>query len=182
MKRSFSATSFAIAVLFGTAAFSNSPESHLIAKARAFTARYHDPRTAVEDGYEPSDVCVPGMGYHYVKNSLTMDLNVSETEPEILLYADSPDGLKLVGVEYFAPALVEILPLVVVPWFAEEAPIGGFYNEAPVLFGEHMFDGPMPGHSSEMPWHYDLHAWIWEHNPDGMFSPHNPRIMCDTKK
>lgn len=29
-----------------------------------------------------------------------------------------------------------------------------------------------------MPWHYDLHVWIWTPNPNGDFAPFNPRVMC----
>ena len=40
------------------------------------------------------------------------------------------------------------------------------------------FDGPMPGHNPQMPWHYDLHAWVVESNPAGTFSMFNPSISC----
>lgn len=39
----------------------------------------------------------------------------------------------------------------------------GFFNPAPTIFGQ-AFDGPMPGHNPEMPWHYDIHVWIFETN------------------
>ena len=40
------------------------------------------------------------------------------------------------------------------------------------------FDGPMEGHSPVMPRHYDLHVWVWHHNPSGMFSMWNPNVSC----
>ena len=39
-------------------------------------------------------------------------------------------------------------------------------------------NGPMAGHNPQMPWHYDLHAWVIENNPAGMFSQWNPSISC----
>jgi hypothetical protein len=29
-----------------------------------------------------------------------------------------------------------------------------------------------------MPEHYDLHVWLWKHNPEGMFAQFNPRVSC----
>jgi hypothetical protein len=37
----------------------------------------------------------------------------------------------------------------------------------------------MAGHSPGMPWHYDLHLWIWKNNPDGIASAWNPALSCD---
>lgn len=47
----------------------------------------------------------------------------------------------------------------------------------PALFGV-PFDGPMPGHEEGMPEHYDLHAWAWRANPNGVFAPFNPNVGC----
>ena len=29
-----------------------------------------------------------------------------------------------------------------------------------------------------MPVHYDLHVWLWKHNPSGVFAPFNPDASC----
>jgi hypothetical protein len=29
-----------------------------------------------------------------------------------------------------------------------------------------------------MPIHYDLHVWLWQHNPSGLFAPWNPDVTC----
>jgi hypothetical protein len=29
-----------------------------------------------------------------------------------------------------------------------------------------------------MPIHYDLHVWLYKHNPAGMFAAWNPRVSC----
>jgi hypothetical protein len=36
----------------------------------------------------------------------------------------------------------------------------------------------MEGHEPGMPVHYDLHAWIFKHNPAGVFAQYNPRVTC----
>jgi hypothetical protein len=76
----------------------------------------------------------------------------------VLLYLPSEGGLRLVGVE----------------WFVAEAAAGG---ARPEVLGV-PFDGPMPGHSPDMPTHYDLHAWVWSHNPTGTFAAWNPALSC----
>jgi hypothetical protein len=29
-----------------------------------------------------------------------------------------------------------------------------------------------------MPVHYDLHVWLWEDNPSGLFAMFNPSLSC----
>ena len=36
----------------------------------------------------------------------------------------------------------------------------------------------MPGHTPTMGWHWDLHAWVWQPNPSGMFAEWNPKVQC----
>ncbi len=123
-------------------------------------AKYQDVGRALADGYEPMGGCVEvpglgGMGVHYVNFGL-MDTVVDQSHPEALLYVPAGDGFELVAFEYFAVYIGQ---------------------SAPILFG-HPMDGPMPGHEEGMPDHYDLHVWLWEHNPDGLFAPFNPNISC----
>jgi hypothetical protein len=40
------------------------------------------------------------------------------------------------------------------------------------------FDGPMLGHSPQMPIHHDLHVWLYRHNPAGIFAMWNPQVEC----
>ena len=40
------------------------------------------------------------------------------------------------------------------------------------------FDGPMPGHNPFMPIHYDMHVWVAEENPSGVFALFNPALSC----
>jgi hypothetical protein len=50
-------------------------------------------------------------------------------------------------------------------------------DDRPSLFGL-PFDGPMLGHEPGMPIHYDLHVWLYKHNPAGTFAMWNPRVSC----
>jgi hypothetical protein len=54
-------------------------------------------------------------------------------------------------------------------------------KERPVLLGQ-PFQGPMEGHEPLIPQgfhHYDLHAWLFKDNPEGMFTPTNPNVSCN---
>jgi hypothetical protein len=137
------------------------PAQQELAAVRRATAKYHDVQQALADGYVPVSPCeeLPGkggMGIHYLNPALAQDLESDPLRPEILLYVPSEQGPRLVGVEYF------------------QANAG---QQAPRLFGRR-FDGPMAGHTPDMPEHYDLHVWLWQANPDGIFAAWNPTVRC----
>jgi hypothetical protein len=145
------------------------------------TAPYQSVEAAEAAGYVRASPCesspAGGMGYHYLNAALAADLVVDPLRPEVLLYAPKQNGeLKLVAVEYLVVALANT-PAGPAPWFGSSPPPGGFFNPAPTLFGR-TFDGPMAGHGPGMPWHYDLHAWIWRHNPNGTLAQWNPIVHC----
>jgi len=152
-----------------------------LAAVRAATAHLHSPGRAIEAGYIPVSPCeqipgVGGMGVHYLNPALAADLASDPRAPELLLFAPSGNGWRLVGVEYFSVALANTASGPA-PWFGEDVPPLGFFNPAPAVLGR-TFDGPMQGHNAAMPWHYDLHAWIWQANPAGIFEPWNPNVSC----
>ena len=152
-----------------------------LAAVRAATAHLHDPSRAAEAGYIPVSPCeeipgIGGMGVHYLNPALAADLAIDPLTPELLLFAPSGNGWRLVGVEYFSVALANTASGPA-PWFGQDVPPLGFFNPAPEMFGR-TFDGPMPGHTAAMPWHYDLHAWIWQANPAGIFATWNPKVSC----
>lgn len=153
-----------LTVLTAPTSAAGSENNRELAAARAATARYHDEAAAIAAGYQHTDECVaapPGaMGYHYVSPTLFDPLDV--TRPGAVLYAPGPHGRRLVAVEYF---VVD----------RDQNPATD--DDRPSLFGQ-PFDGPMPGHFPGMPVHYDLHVWLWAHNPDGMFAQWNPSISC----
>lgn len=138
-----------------------------LTEVRRATAKYHSLKKARADGYVATETCVESpegdMGFHYVNPTLASDTKVDPRKPEILLYATGKNGKpKLVGVEWFV---------------ADTDQDPSTDGDRPSLF-DVPFDGPMPGHEPGMPVHYDLHAWIFEHNPSGVFAPFNPRVSC----
>ena len=142
-----------------------------LAKVRQVTAKYQDVNAALADGFVPTPHCVAepglgGMGIHYINPPRLMDPAINILEPEILLYVESGDGLKLLGVEYFYGI------------GAPDTPVPNPAPSAPVIFGR-LLDGPMSAHEPGQPPHYDLHAWIWMANPSGIFAPFNPNVSCD---
>ena len=140
-----------------------------LAKVRQATAKYHDVNAAYADGFIRTPECVAspdgGMGIHFINPARLMDPAENILEPEILLYVEKDGKLKLVGVEYFYGI------------GAPDTPVPDPAPAAPVLFGR-PFDGPMEQHEPGQPPHYDLHVWVWQANPSGMFAPFNPNIKC----
>lgn len=132
-----------------------------LAEVRAATAKYHDVAVAEAHGYVPVSPCEASgdgvMGIHYLNMDLASDLEVVPTQPEVLLYVPTENGLELAGVEYFVAAMPG--------------------STAPRVLGA-TFDGPMAGHNPQMPTHYDLHVWLWKHNPAGMTAQWNPALSC----
>ena len=120
---------------------------------RQATARYLDEDQAIADGYVDIGVFFANMGWHYMKSGL-VDAKFEATAPELLVYADDPCGGKrrLVAVEYAVP--LEL---------SKHAP-PGFAGSADVWFPNADFGL------------WTLHAWVFEHNPHGVFASHNPRV------
>ena len=90
------------------------------------------------------------------------DPSLDPTKPEVLLYIPTDQGPKLAGIEF----AFGIGP--------PDSPVPDPALPAPALFG-HTFDGPMEGHGLGQPPHYDLHLWLWQENPDGLFTGFNSR-------
>jgi hypothetical protein len=134
----------------------------LLAEVRAATAPFHDPAAAIAAGYLPSDHCVPGMGQHWVNPDNLLDGVHDARRPDFLLYEPTSAGPRLVGVEWFQ---------------ADDDQDLGTDHDRPELGGG-PFDGPMLGHEPGMPTHYDLHLYVWKHNPAGVAAPVNPRVRC----
>lgn len=135
---------------------------------RDATDEYKNVSVAEAEGYQPVSECVEvpevgAMGIHYLRMDLLGDGELNTTQPEGLLYAPAENGeLRLVGVEYVTSTEV---------WHETHD------VETPTLFGQE-FDGPMRGHAEGEPVHYDLHVWLWEVNPNGVFSQFNPFVTC----
>jgi hypothetical protein len=123
-----------------------------LARARKATARFHSVEQAEAEGYVNLNFCEEGEGCHWLKPSL-LDGEFDPTQPEILLYLPDGDGWRLVAVEY-------VVPLSHSPGVAPQ----GFTGNAD-LWRE----------DSEGVGLWECAAWIWLHNPNGMFEQHNPR-------
>jgi hypothetical protein len=139
-----------------------------LAAVRAATAKYHDVSAALADGYQLgyrgvvtgciSHPTAGAMGYHYFNWAKMDDPAIVEGDPEVLVYHTRNDGtLKLGAVEWVVPKTL---------W--EQA--GN--TEPPVVFGQtlHVLNPVLN-------W-YLAHAWIWKHNPAGMFADWNPDVSC----
>ena len=166
-----------VAITIGLACTSASkaedPPAAEIEKMREALAKYKDPYVAVRDLYLSTVGCVHydgmkmeghmeypkgGMGVHFV--NLTVQGPLDPMKPNVLIYEPVDGRLQLVAAEWLVPVTVA--------------------KERPVLLGQ-PFQGPMEGHEPLIPKdfiHYDLHAWLFKDNPNGMFSPTNPDVTC----
>ena len=139
----------------------------MLAAVRAATAKYHDVSRALADGYQLGyrgvvTGCISNpagaMGYHYFNWARMDDPSIVEGDPEVLVYHTGDDGTLVLGaVEWVVPK---------VAW--ENA--GN--TEPPMVFGQmlHVLNPVLN-------W-YIAHAWIWTHNPAGMFADWNPEVSC----
>jgi hypothetical protein len=145
-----------------------------LSRARVATARFQDIATAEGAGYGGpledlagiSCIAYPGvgvMGIHYVNGALVGDASLDAATPEVLVYQQLPSGkLRLVAAEY--------------PVFQGAWLMAG-NTAAPTLFGQTLTLVPA-GNRYGLPPFYEIHAWIWMHNPDGMFKDWNPGGSC----
>ncbi len=152
-----------LAVTLVPTAFAHDDDDGPLDKVRDATEKFRKLSRAQAAGYNlvPGlDYCfdnpgVGGMGYHYINTAL-LDAKVNARRPEAMVYASGRNGkLELVAVEYIVDAAA---------WDAK-------HSERPSLFGEDFEPNPALGV-------YTLHAWIWKHNPLGVFADWNPRVSC----
>ena len=160
------------------------PVAVQLAAARQATAAFHDVSAAYAAGYSTeNEPCVASpegvMGVHAPNVSLVADQALDPARPEALLYVPKPQGYRLVGVEYVQIVLLRDPMGTVAPWGSQDPwPVGyTVVTPTPRLFGQ-AFQGPMPGHTPTMPWHWDLHVWLWAPNPSGTFAEWNPALQC----
>lgn len=74
-----------------------------LAAARAATVQYHDPDTALADGYVDLGVNPMEGLIEFVNFDLVFDCVLDATRPDALSYVQSGNNLRLVGVEYSIP-------------------------------------------------------------------------------
>jgi hypothetical protein len=153
-------TALLAGLLVAPAATVSAHEGDSLSAVRHATAKFHSVRAAEAAGYGDAGLpCfdkpgVGGMGVHWVKGSL-LNGTVIPTKPQALVYELDGNEMTLVAVEYLVPYS---LP--------QPAPLFGhafhhaFYKTTPLPF-------------------WELHAWVWRHNPLGTFADYNPRVdLC----
>ena len=131
-----------------------------LAELRRATVEYRDFDAAGPAGWsEPILPCMAlpgtgGMGQHYIDWTRMGELTPDDLGPELLVYEPQKNGRqRLVAVEYAVP-------------------IAAWGEDAPVLHG-------IEFHRNDGLGLWVLHAWIWKHNPAGMFADWNPDVDCD---
>jgi hypothetical protein len=143
-----------------------------LAVARAATAGYHQNARAQAGGYSlltdaAGIACIDnpgvgGMGIHYVNGALVGDDKVDASTPELLVYEPERSGrLRLVANEYVV----------------FQAAWDAHHSARPRLF-EQDFELTKAGNRYGLPAFYELHVWLWRHNPSGMFEDWNPLVSC----
>lgn len=121
-------------------------------QARAATARYRDIKNAMKNGYVDINVVAQNMGYHFMKMA-HVDGKFDYKQPEILVYNKMDNGsMQLVAVEYAIPLSL-----------SAEAPEG--FTGSNDVWDKNTGFGL-----------WLLHAWVWYHNPEGVFNPTNPLV------
>ena len=170
------------------------PGEPSLAQVRAATERFRDVNVALAEGFirDPSNTCetaemlgLPAsrgaMGVHYFRPDLLgitappsprVDGNGTHTDfnqPAILIYEPQADGsMELIAVENLVFRA---------SWEAAGNGIPPSFHGVPY---DAMSDDPATAldeaHNFEP--HFDRHVWIYRENPNGVFTPFNPRVTC----
>jgi hypothetical protein len=143
-----------------------------IRRAREATAAFHDLDAAKQAGYgalvdAKGIACIdnPGvgaMGVHFVNGARAGDTTLDVTKPELLVYEPTRHGgLRLVALEYIV----------------DQASWDKTHTSPPRLYG-HEFHLTPAGNRYGVPAFYEIHAWVWKHNPRGLHDDWNPDVSC----
>ena len=170
MVRRMAVVAATAAAVLGTQVGPAGASADQLAVARAGTAAFHDIGNATGYGLftdAAGIACIdkPGvgtMGVHYVNGALVGDPEEDAATPEALVYEPTKNGrLRLVAVEYV---------VIKAAWDAT-------HEGRPSLFGEE-FEETLGANRYGLPPYYSLHAWLWKHNPAGMFEDWNADVTC----
>jgi len=143
-----------------------------LAELRLATVRFHSIDAVEQAGYQLGyippfllNTCIAhptdgAMGFHWFNHDKIHDTTVDPYHPEAMVYAPRHNGsLRLAAVEWVVPKTL---------WEDEH----GVGAPPPTVMGHEMHIlNPALG------W-YVAHAWVWMHNPSGVFSDWNPRVDC----
>ena len=162
---------------------------------RAATEKYQDPEAALADGYirDPMNLCstapeeglpaeLGGMGIHFFRPDL---LAIAGTAPRVSGTGTHTDFLQP-GVLVYYPSETGTLKLGAVENLVWEDAWRSAGNEGPPEYHgyayTHRIDDPATPDVDEAHMfepHYELHVWLYEDNPAGLFAQYNPRVGCD---
>lgn len=142
------------------------PTMDQLRQLRVLLATYEDVDAALADGFEQFGHCMSGpqgaQGIHFTNGARIDDPGLDPLETEVLMYEPRADGsLRLIGAEYLV---------------FQQAWHSAGTDASPALLGREFYlnttllDEPF----------YALHAWVWQHNPLGMFANWNPLVSCDS--
>jgi hypothetical protein len=143
-----------------------------IEQVRSATKRYQDQSVAISDGYKRMGPDVPSMGQHWIALPRIGNRLPDPRQPPILEYASIDGKPRLIGVAYalLLPEGVELdAGVVPAPASAWRYYHGEISEDALVL--NHADSAPQP--IVAIPRLAVLHAWVWQHNPDGVFASDN---------
>jgi len=170
------------------------PREPTLAEVRQATERFQDIKVALAEGYirDPADLCetaemmgrpaeLGAMGVHYFRPDLlgitappNPRVNGTGThtdflKPAILIYEPQADGsLELVAVENLVFRQ---------SWHASgNSAIPAFHGLAYDTMADDLATAIDEAHNFEP--HYDRHVWIYRTNPNGVFTPFNPKVSC----
>lgn len=149
------------------AAHRNAVPAKLVELVRNATGRFVDVNATAAAGYFPAFGCVSGpdhgaMGVHYINTMFVGDGQIDVTKPEALIYEPTPNGMRLVGVEFIVDAAT---------WMAN-------HTAPPMLEGQ-AFQLVNSPNRYGLPAFFELHVWAWRQNPNGAFVDWNTRVSCE---
>jgi hypothetical protein len=127
-----------------------------IATLQRVTARYHNLKAALDDGFVLLHPCEARgdegpVGTVYINFARLLDGVIDPESPDALIYEPTRNGtLRLVGVEFAVLNTGQNPPTFLGATFQREPEFGV----------------------------YALHAWVWRTNPEGLFAETNPRVSC----
>jgi len=169
------------------------PKEPTLEEVESVAKRYRDVNVAISAGYKTDNKCVTAemlgfpasmgaMGLHYVRRDVLglpdkptgrvkgTGTHTDFRKPAMLVYEPQPDGsLELVAVENLVFAL------------AWQGTAGG--KEPPKFHGRIyplLRDDPATKVDEAHGWepHYEQHLWVLRDNPNGPYSPFNPKVTC----
>lgn len=144
----------------------NAP-AKLVEKVREATRQFADVNAAIRAGYKPLFGCISGpdhgaMGVHYINTDLVGDGKIDVSMPEAIIYEPTPEGMKMVGVEFIVDSAT---------WLSKN-------GAPPMLEGQGFQLVGSPNRYGLQPF-FELHVWAWRNNPNGAFVDWNNRVTCE---